>query len=507
MSNRQVIARLCIVSQTFHYIFSAILYGREMIAEPPLTWKQGLLLLIQSLCLPGTYRRTRYLEARDTAHWSRELSGQSIRGAALRVFKWDSEMGSPELGKLLVTPGLFHNLKELSVKCGVDKKTRFHFFRVPDLEKLECTLIFHADEYEEWRRPWRALRGTLGVLSGTSPLLRTFKLVLRLRAYGYEALMTPWNVDMALIEGISQLRLSILRSFKFSLHTLGFDIAGPALDFSPMLHRNPLLQIATLNIDGICVPPVPYTTFLSHLRSFTGSVKNCAAVAARASGLRHITMLFPASMRDDIQNALSWSPESPVPFTPELFSTDAFPGITSLDVRAVDLDGFTGRYPEQLYPASFACLAAAFSNLTHLDVSLGGPLRAYRAAFVTLLKLQHLGVRLHKNVRLSDHDRPASKLFPAADFAAEINKGSSCLRSSPTFTSSFGEIDPYRRRVEYRFRRVGGDEEFQLNEMVVSDGSEWENKEDLTDNAAALYQLRNTFGRGELRRKRRRPQR
>jgi hypothetical protein len=145
LSGRQSIARLSAVSHAFYSIFSTILYGDMTVTARALTWQQAQLLIrtlcehshsptqsIRTLCLPGMgyYRAIDMSQCLgalrgllDTAplkaaKFSKEI--RVVRGAALRTLKWDSEMGANELSCLLLTPGYFPNLKELSVACGVD---------------------------------------------------------------------------------------------------------------------------------------------------------------------------------------------------------------------------------------------------------------------------------------------------------------------------------------------------------------------------------------------------
>jgi hypothetical protein len=103
----------------------------------------------------------------------------------------------------------------------------------------------------------------------------------------------------------------------------------------------------------------------------------------------------------------------------------AFPGpaVTSLGARAVNIYGHTACYLCLLIPESFACIVAAFPNLTHLDVSLNGkpmvcthqpipsaltvtfrPKIHYRAGFAELLMLKHLGLRVHQRVRIAENE-------------------------------------------------------------------------------------------------------
>ncbi|KAJ7331046.1 hypothetical protein DFH08DRAFT_966788 [Mycena albidolilacea] len=262
------------------------------------------------------------------------------------------------------------------------------------------------------------------------------------------------------------------------------------MDFSPLLQAHPRLTAVTLNIEGICVPPDismdTTTTFLSRLDSFTGSVKNCAAVSPHARGLRQLTVLFPADASGDPQNTLDH--QSPRPFTPTVFPPQAFPGVTSLDARAVDPNGGTARYAWTFLPDSLICLADAFPNLTRLEVSLAGSLHDYCAGFAALQMLEQLSVRVHKHPPMSDYGRRAAELYPAdalklgrLPVLAEVHVLLWVDRSD-TYITGCESCDEYQDvwwdlEVEYWFERrvdiVGeGEEGFSLVRMTASDEKE-----------------------------------
>jgi hypothetical protein len=239
--------------------------------------------------------------------------------------------------------------------------------------------VLIVTEYQEWKPSWSSLRRALAVLPLSSPLLHTFILRLELHTYGdsdneesYHTIPeTSSDVDADLIAAINQLRFSALTSFEFSVRTSGFRLREPAMDFSPVLCGNPLLTNVTLNVEGICVPPDADAVFLSRLVSFTGSVKNCAAVSAYARGLRDLTVLFPVNIWPDyIQNMH----ESTRLFTPDFFPPDANPAVRSLNVWVVDLTTGSTRDDRTLRPDSFTCLVTAFPNLTHLNIGLCYPI-------------------------------------------------------------------------------------------------------------------------------------
>jgi hypothetical protein len=198
----------------------------------------------------------------------------------------------------------------------------------------------------------------------SSPHLHT--LVLRLKLSVGRADPSPRVVDADLNAVIDALCLPALTSFEFSLNAW-LPPHDHAMDFSPVLRANPLLTNLTLNVDGICVPSDADAAYLPRLRTFTGTVNNCAAVSAHARELRNVTILLPQYYAD--------RPESPpFPFTPSLFRRNTGPAVTRLDARAVALGGRIARYPALLCPTAFDYLAAAFPNLTHLNASLGKPM-------------------------------------------------------------------------------------------------------------------------------------
>ncbi|KAJ7350746.1 hypothetical protein DFH08DRAFT_995611 [Mycena albidolilacea] len=472
LSGRQAIARLSAASYDFYTVFASILY-RNMTDKPPLHQMSTNLLvrtlreshsslkfnprrLISRLTLPGS----RYLPNELAqclgalrnlidAPWNEQFPGQVVRGAALRAITWDSSTGTDELADLLSTPGYFPNLRELSVDCGLD--TRFDCFRVPNLEKLRCLLDFQGAGYDEWRHCWRRLRRAMAALSSSSPLLHSLSLTFDLHVYAdsddrhTNSRIPSWDIDADLKAAINQLQLPALTTFEFILYTSGFSVRNPAMDFSPMLRAHPLLTDITLNIEGNCVPRDVNTTFLSRLTSFTGTVKNCAAILPQAQALRHITMLFPGHAAYDIQNILprtkGGEPAALSPstlFTPARFPPRAFPGIVSLDARAVDLAGDDAHWARLVDPDALACLVAAFPNLVRLDVSgLVEPLHKYYAGLAALQALEHLGVRVHQHRKSTNTDNDDGNndktTFPPRDaITAEVNDG---LRVLPALSS------------------------------------------------------------------------
>ncbi|KAJ7794079.1 hypothetical protein B0H14DRAFT_3888955 [Mycena olivaceomarginata] len=185
------------------------------------------------------------------------------------------------------------------------------------------------------------------------------------------------------------------------------------------------------------------TTFLSRLDSFTGSVKNCVAVLPHARELRQLAVLFPA---DAI----------PRPFTQTVFPPHAFPGVTSLDARAVDPNGGTARYAWTFHPDSLICLADAFPNLTRLEVSLTGSLHDYCAGFAALANARAPPRTVHKHPPMSDYGRRAAELYPAEALAAEINFDGLKLGRLPVLAEDPRPLDVWwDLEMEYWFERRG----------------------------------------------------
>ncbi|KAJ7821508.1 hypothetical protein B0H14DRAFT_2830866 [Mycena olivaceomarginata] len=301
-----------------------------------------------------------------------QFPGQVVRGAALRAITWDSSTGTDELADFLSTPGYFPNLREL---IG----------------------------YDEWRR-------AMAALSSSSPLLYSLSLTFDLHVYAdsddrhANSRIPPWAA-------INQLQLPALTTFEFILYTSGFSVRNPAMDFSPML----------------ACPPAPHR----YHAEYRG--KLCPS---RPQALRHITMLFPGHAAYDIQKILPRTkgrkPAALSPstlFTPARFPPRAFPGIVSLDARAVDLAGDDAHWARLVDPDALACLAAAFPNLVRLDVSgLVEPLHKYCAGLAALQALEHLCVRVAPASKPTDTNNDDGNddktTFPPRDaITAEVNDG------------------------------------------------------------------------------------
>lgn len=113
----------------------------------------------------------------------------------------------------------------------------------------------------------------------------------------------------------------------------------------------------------------------------------------------------------------------------------------------------------------------------------------YRAGFAELVVLEHLSLRVHQRVRVADHERREEELFPADDFAAELNEALLPLahlcdvhillwgdRSLPSTGCTSCDEQQWPLPdilIEYRFRRPIGEWEFQLVETPGFNSSEW----------------------------------
>ncbi|KAF7358523.1 hypothetical protein MVEN_00903200 [Mycena venus] len=112
-------------------------------------------------------------------------------------------------------------------------------------------------------------------------------------------------------------------------------------------------------------------------------------------------------------------------------------------------------------------------------MSLSSRMKEYRESFRALLGLQHLGVRVKEYVQVRNYNRPATELFPAADFATEIND----------WLAQLAQLSDGAWR--------GG---FKLFERTASDGSRMEG---ISENQEYFDRLYLTFGSGGFRRRRR----
>ncbi|KAJ7763391.1 hypothetical protein B0H16DRAFT_1804463 [Mycena metata] len=446
-SPRQSVARLSAVSRAFYSFFSKLLYHDIS----PLGYEESELLmrtlsdvhlariehpvrLLRRLAIPYWVQN----HPADNLHYWHEVVqglGQSISpvgpavGAALRVLHWDAPRDVDKLGGLLLTPRYFPHLEELSIFDGdaTDEEARFDFLRVPGLKKLEFTATFRGDGYglpnTKRHASWRVLRKGLEILPSCSPFLQSLSMKFEIE----EPANSSFTMDPDLTVGLTQLRLPALTSLDFSFYAEEyFQLPNPAMNFAPLDIGSPHLTTLSLDIEGICVPEDANPTYLSHLTSFSGPVRNCAAIVAHTSNLCKLSLWIP---EDDMQNTLE-----PDPFRPVLFPPNFGLSITSLDVRSVDTSGDTKRYPviDNLRILLYV-LIAAFPNLTHLRSH-------YRGVFIALTRLQHLAVRLWKGVG-PDRTMLATTALPPAKYSAEINN----------------ELRPHLKDLAYVQVRVWGD--------------------------------------------------
>ncbi|KAJ7740387.1 hypothetical protein B0H16DRAFT_1567525 [Mycena metata] len=474
VSDRQTVASLSAVCHAFHAIARPILYRIKVTADPPLTARQTRFLvdllrddqfythfdedsspehLIQSLCLPNRSNYfidvTRELEALSNLVEVAFLDeSQVIRSVTLRSLDWNCDQGCEELTDLLLMPDYFPNLKHLSIKCQVvyegDEQipSRFDFIRVPGLESLQCDLTFpyYSEPFEPDCKPaWRIIRQHLGNLPTLSPDLHTLSLHIRLRAHPDPP--REWDLDTDLATAINELCLPALRSFDFSIYTVGFNIRNDDdIDFAPM--------DLTLNVQGVFIPP---DLCLPRLRSFTGRFNDCATILENPRELHHLTVVFPE--------------DEPMP--PVWMS---YPNYTvrSLDARSVAAAGRLCRYPSLISEATLTYLAVVLPKLTHLDVSLAEHMVCvfvsiqprisfapclnyftlqshYRDAFLALPALQHLGLCVHQRVHRNDYYLDPTAVVPptASPPRSTATPPSSVpYRTSPEYTSSSGVHAP-----------------------------------------------------------------
>ncbi|KAJ7119109.1 hypothetical protein C8R44DRAFT_878616 [Mycena epipterygia] len=438
LSKRNSVASLCAVSHALYALFSPLLYNMII---PSLTESQSIRLiksfsqthtspfkphtatLIRRLVFP---RVCSWLHAKEDQLEPQEYhaalmnlylapeDGRSMCGSALRTLAWNLESGIDELAVILQKPGCFPNLKEISVRCRSDAS--FDFVLIPNLEKLEVTWtlgdMVDKDYNTTWPVLWSAFSAALKTIPLSSPrLLHAFKLTLFL--WDWRRDQSPldgstWDAYAEMITTINEMRLPALTSLEFAVDTRSFAHT-PSADFLPFLRGHPELTHVTLCIKDMRIPTeVEVAAYLPHLRVFTGSLLNCAAIASRARELEHLFVLFPRSDNghDDLLSV-------PTIFPPNVGRT-----VTRLNVCEVD-NYIPTRYPRQLSSQWLDRLVSAFPNITHLDVTLEGRIREYCTSFAALTRLEYLCVRAHQDVWPDDRES-ATKIFSAKKLAALI---------------------------------------------------------------------------------------
>ncbi|KAJ6602658.1 hypothetical protein DFH09DRAFT_1470520 [Mycena vulgaris] len=446
VSRRQAIAHLCLVSREFYAVFAPLLYRTTR--DPPLRDTKALrlmetlgaactphpALLVRELVFPA-YAGYRPIDTKVGLTALRRLfdapgGGRPIRSSVLRAFEWDlgwtrTLSVTNSLGPLLLTPGCFPDLKEITIAAPVFCK-RFDFLRIPNLEKIDVSVTLC--DCKKWRASCDALAAELKSLPVSSPLLHTLKLRLWMAVGRKDDTSPPWDVYISRMSPPSP--------------------PGPDADFSPLISAHPHLTHLALDAVGTQIPAVPA------LRAFTGSLAHCATVAGRAPELAELCVLFPYDFDPDA--------------LPALFPPGASQTLTLLNVSFVDEDGHFASFPRALFPRSLGCLASAFPHLADLHVTLARKIKDYTANLVALPHLESLCLRAHMYLPERSWYDPVAKIFPVAEYAAYI--GAELLPSLGRLkdvriilrgdripqrgcsTCDEDRADPGPLQVEYRFR-------------------------------------------------------
>ncbi|KAJ6554025.1 hypothetical protein DFH09DRAFT_1318684 [Mycena vulgaris] len=471
LAGRQSLGRLCAVSHEFDSIFSPLLYS--MTNSPPLTGTQST-LLIKTLAEAHTSSLSPHpapsIQNIALSDWQGistlqclaalknlcklPVGGRPMRGSALRTLQ-RTLPGITKLGVLLRKPGNFPHLKEISVEC-TKKRTRFDFMQIPNLEDIKFSLTLYAmrtfcsprytakarstmnssGEYEPWRQSWKAFGKALSNLSSTSPLLRTLNLKLRVYAGGNDSTKSlAWDTYTDLMTTINQMRFPALDSINLPIR-LSMVGHGPLIDFSPFMLGHPSLTNVTLNVDGMRHSESLDMVFLPRLRSFTGSLEQCATMSARTRELEHLTIKLPLP-RDLVRITDSSL------MTTKLFPSTVGPTLTHLNVYAFAEDNVVRvRYShDELSALSLNCLVLAFPNITHLDIFLGEQMIKYLDSFAALPGLEYLCIRECRVVEWELRHDPPTSIFPPRNTQRTSTRHSSrsCF-TSPISKFSFGEI-------------------------------------------------------------------
>ncbi|KAJ7668780.1 hypothetical protein DFH06DRAFT_1182465 [Mycena polygramma] len=388
-------------------------------------------------------------------------SGWSIRGATLRCLQWNLPNSYDEALSILVRPGCFPNLREISVRTNGGDNARFGYLLIPGLEKLDCSWSFH----DRGHPTFNAFREALQLLPSLSPLLQSLKLRLsighsyynwtsdpRLTAY-YERGRPTYD---GLIRTINQLHFPALISLEISVRCSGLNNSLPPTEFGPLLLSNPSTRevVLDLRLGGKPGTPArrcpPISAFAyTHLRAFTGSPEYCAGVSAHAPALERLSILTGVAFPHE-------------EFAAGLFQPNVGPRVRHLTVRGVE------KYMEMdlqgcLPPQSIGFLVHAFPNTTHLDIHLDGECKIsdYRDALVALHDLEYL--RMHRviSIRAPYQSAPATVIFPAEQYAVKINETLRPFlpRLREVRMSLFGTDYDWEyclRQAEYRFCRERG---------------------------------------------------
>ncbi|KAJ7670933.1 hypothetical protein DFH06DRAFT_1179212 [Mycena polygramma] len=354
LSGRQAIARLCAASHAFYSGFAPLLYGA--IPDPPLTGIQSM-RLIKTLSLAKTSPRIAPLvwlikslsfawawpgdlklgECQDALYSLFEVSasGWSIRGATLRCLKWNLSNSYDEALSILVRPGCFPNLREISVGTNVGNNARFDYLLIPGLEKLDCSWSFH----DRGHPTFNAFREALQLLPSLSPLLQSLKLRLSIGHSYYNWTSDPHLTAYyergrptydGLIRTINQLHFPALISLEISVRCSGLNNSLPPTEFGPLLLSHPSTRevVLDLRLGGKPGTPArrcpPISAFAyTHLRAFTGSPEYCAGVSAHAPALERLSILTGVAFTHEELAA-------------GLFQANVGPRVRHLTVRGVE---------------------------------------------------------------------------------------------------------------------------------------------------------------------------
>ncbi|KAJ7605371.1 hypothetical protein DFH06DRAFT_1385182 [Mycena polygramma] len=403
------------VTTTTHQLLAVPLEIWEQVAaltipDPPLTPNQSR-RLIRTLSLAKTSIRIPKLvwlirslsfawdlklwECQDGLGSLFEVSPSELtmRGTTLRSLEWNLPETHDQALALLLRPGCFPNLREITVNVNsVGDNASFDYLRIPGLEKLDCSWSFND---EHGPRTFNALGQALKLLQSSSgPSLNAYD---------------------DLIGTINQLRFPKLVLLRISIRCLSrYDHSPHPTDFGPSIFGNPSVREAVVDLDlgspvRIAISSLAYTP----LRAFTGPPEYCAAVSAHAPALERVCIVTTSGRT-----------------SPHHFSADLlFPPNVGPRVRHLTICGPPGTYARmdldgRLSPQSLGWLVHAFPNTTHLDIRLDGSCKNsdYRDALVTLHALESL--RMHRVVSVLEAYRsaPAAVVFPAEQYAAKINE-------------------------------------------------------------------------------------
>ncbi|KAJ6450713.1 hypothetical protein C8R47DRAFT_312868 [Mycena vitilis] len=271
LSGRQAIARLCATSHAFYSGFAPLLYGT--IPDPPLTHIQSIRLiktlslakmsprigplvwLIRSVCLTTARGDLKLSECQDALYSLFEVSasGWSIRGATLRCLQWHLPNAYDEALSILVRPGCFPNLREISVGTDAGNNARFDYLLIPGLEKLHCWWNFPDCGHPTFE----VLKTALQLLPSLSPLLQSLKLQLSIGHNYYSWDSSPYMIAYyegvrpsydGLIRTINQLHFPVLISLEISMQCSDSHHSLPPTEFGPLLLSNPSTRDVVLDL-------------------------------------------------------------------------------------------------------------------------------------------------------------------------------------------------------------------------------------------------------------------